>query len=159
MTIRKATRGDIPRISELYRQSDDFHFRNEPYVYRASPGPGRSDEYLAGLVDQAEGLLLVAEEAGEVVGFVYGYEERKGQLPIHRARVFFVLDNIAVDERRRGRGYGTALLRAVIDHAREKAYDDITLNVYRFNAAAIRLYEKLGFAEVSRDMILKLQRR
>jgi ribosomal protein S18 acetylase RimI-like enzyme len=147
---------DIPRLGELYRQSDEFHFRNEPYVYRDSPEPGRSAEYLAGLVEQEDGLLLVAEDAGEVVGFAYGYEERKGQLPLHRPRVFFVLDNIAVDGRCRGRGYGSSLLRAVIDHAREKGYDDVMLNVYRFNADAIRLYEKLGFTELSRDMILKL---
>jgi ribosomal protein S18 acetylase RimI-like enzyme len=156
MTIRKATVLDVPRIGELYRQSDEFHFRNEPYIYRESTEPARSDEYLAALAAQADGLLLVAEEAGEVVGFSYGYEERRGQLPLHRPRVFFVLDNIAVDGRCRGRGYGEALMRGVIDHAREKAYDDVTLNVYRFNADAIRLYEKMGFTEISRDMILKL---
>ena len=156
MIIRKAESGDKTRIAELYWQSDDFHFRNEPYFYQSTSASCRSDEYLTDCIARADGLFLVAEDALEIVGFAYGYEECKGHFPFHRKRTYFCLDNIVVDRDRRGRGYGSALMQELIEHSRRKAYDDIILNVYHFNADAIRLYEKLGFTELSRDMILKL---
>jgi len=35
-------------------------------------------------------------------------------------------------------------------------YNDILLNVYKFNENAIKLYEKMGFKILTQDMILKL---
>jgi RimJ/RimL family protein N-acetyltransferase len=52
---------------------------------------------------------------------------------------------MAVAEEWRGRGVGSALMRACIDSARERGIHKLALNVWPHNEAAIRLYEKFGF--------------
>jgi diamine N-acetyltransferase len=156
MTIRKAETADIPAIARLYWESDNFHFRHESWIYRETTESHRSEEYLSGCIDQADGLFIVADDEGPVAGFAYGYEESRGHFPFHRQRTFFCLENIVVEEGLRGRGIGRELLKAVIAHARLRGYSDVTLNVYSFNVGAIRLYEEFGFGELARDMILKL---
>lgn len=82
------------------------------------------------------------------------YEAVKSALPsaeiyvyVHRDRIAgFIgtnekhIEGIFVDRADRNRGIGTALLNQVMN---EKA--DLTLNVYKKNANAIRFYEKNGF--------------
>ena len=45
----------------------------------------------------------------------------------------------------RGQGLGTALLQAVLDHARERGCTYIDLNTTQADEAACHLYEKFGF--------------
>ena len=48
----------------------------------------------------------------------------------------------------RGKGYGEALVRALLEEARAASYGPVSLNVDRSNLAAIALYSKLGFRDV-----------
>ncbi|KAJ3879983.1 acyl-CoA N-acyltransferase [Lentinula edodes] len=51
-----------------------------------------------------------------------------------------------------GRGYATEVLRFVVDYAfRELALHRITLNVFGNNAAAIKVYKRVGFVEEGRQ--------
>jgi RimJ/RimL family protein N-acetyltransferase len=50
----------------------------------------------------------------------------------------------------RGRGVGSALVRAAIDWAREHGLHKLCLEVFAHNTAAIGLYSKLGFVEEGR---------
>ena len=52
---------------------------------------------------------------------------------------------MAVAERWRGRGVGTALMQSCVDWAREQGVHKLALQVWPHNDAAIRLYEKFGF--------------
>ena len=58
---------------------------------------------------------------------------------------------IAVVPNARGKGVGTALLRALLERARADGYPSISLSVDRANAGAIGLYERYGFARVGED--------
>jgi len=55
--------------------------------------------------------------------------------------------SIAVDPDQRGRGVGTALLRALCERARRDGIAALSLSVERDNPA-LQLYERLGFVEV-----------
>ena len=50
----------------------------------------------------------------------------------------------------RGRGIGTMLVEALIEHCREVGIERIFLEVRESNAAAVGLYEHLGFHEIGR---------
>jgi RimJ/RimL family protein N-acetyltransferase len=52
-----------------------------------------------------------------------------------------------VDRDWRGRGAGSALVRAAVDWAREQGLHKLSLEVFTHNEAAIALYRKSGFAE------------
>jgi RimJ/RimL family protein N-acetyltransferase len=55
-----------------------------------------------------------------------------------------------VDRDWRGRGAGSALVRAAIDWARGQGLHKLSLEVFAHNEAAIALYRKSGFAEEGR---------
>src|SRR6266487_2501165 len=55
-----------------------------------------------------------------------------------------------VDRDWRGRGVGSALVRAAIDWARDQRLHKLCLEVFAHNAAAIALYRKSGFVEEGR---------
>lgn len=156
ITIRDAAAPDYPAIAALHLESDLFHHEHLPYIYERTSESHRSEAYIADQIDDENSVFLVAERAGRVVGFSYGYREEKGRLPFHRKRTYLVLDNVVVRQDFRGRGIGKALLEETVSRARALGYDDILLNVYRFNAAAIALYESVGFEPLAQDMILKL---
>lgn len=74
------------------------------------------------------------------------------------ARPFFVrplgerellLHSLAVAERARGMGVGTALLAAVEAYAREHGFEAVVLEVVNTNPGARRLYERNGYVEVA----------
>jgi RimJ/RimL family protein N-acetyltransferase len=47
----------------------------------------------------------------------------------------------------RGKGIGSQLLSAVLDHAKKFGLEKVELHVYTSNVAAIALYKKFGFEE------------
>jgi ribosomal protein S18 acetylase RimI-like enzyme len=55
---------------------------------------------------------------------------------------------VAVVPNARGKGCGSALLRALLDRARADGYHALSLSVDRHNAGAIALYEHYGFSQV-----------
>ncbi len=56
--------------------------------------------------------------------------------------------NIAVDPMQRRRGYASALLADLLEHARARSITAIALEVRRSNEAAIALYARHGFQTV-----------
>ncbi|MBW2612478.1 MAG: GNAT family N-acetyltransferase [Deltaproteobacteria bacterium] len=65
---------------------------------------------------------------------------------------------IIVAPDKRAAGYGEHLCRALLRLARQKGCREISLNVYRENTSAHRLYTSAGFREVierSRPVTLK----
>jgi GNAT superfamily N-acetyltransferase len=91
----------------------------------------------ARLADLAS-ATFVATEDREDVGLIVGsrYEGSPGT-----AGLFAMW----VQPERRGRGIAQALVRAVIAWARAAGYARLLLDVGDWNAAAIRLYERMGF--------------
>ena len=58
---------------------------------------------------------------------------------------------IAVVPSKRGHGIGDALLKSLLDRAREAGYACLSLSVDSQNAGAIRLYERHGFEQTGDD--------
>ena len=78
---------------------------------------------------------FLAEVDGEVVGYLHLYPSHHG----------FGEIGMAVAKEWRGRGVGSALMQAAIEHARGRGLHKLTLDVFAHNESAIALYEKFGF--------------
>ncbi|WP_214763946.1 GNAT family N-acetyltransferase [Exiguobacterium sp. s141] len=52
----------------------------------------------------------------------------------------------------RGHGYAKLLMREALDTFKQMGHTDVRLNVYAHNQTAMRLYEQLGFTDVSKFM-------
>lgn len=58
------------------------------------------------------------------------------------------LQQFMIDKRYQNKGYGTASLRLILSQLSEESrYDQVEVCVSKDNAAALRVYEKLGFAD------------
>lgn len=73
-----------------------------------------------------------------------------GGIHVDASRHGFGELGMMVDRDWRGRGVGTALVRAAIDWARGQGLHKLCLEVFPHNTAGIALYTKCGFAEEGR---------
>lgn len=129
--IRNATPDDVSFIRALEEQAETAaHWNSREYDALFSPGAPRRF------------VLIAADEAetSQLCGFVIarcGVDE-------------WEIENVVVADQHRRSGLGTALLSQLLQQARESSITSVLLEVRHSNAAARRLYEKLGFSEVSR---------
>jgi ribosomal protein S18 acetylase RimI-like enzyme len=102
-----------------------------------------------GLESAGSHVLIVQSEAGERIGSLW--------LGPHPTRTDhgFVYD-LVIDESMRGRGFGRAAMLAGEDVLRKDGKSAVGLNVFGFNAVALRLYEALGYKVVGTQMTKKL---
>ena len=102
----------------------------------------------------AEGLLdthslTVAEEFGHRVGILWigpSRDKRSGPW----------INDIAIDEQHRGRGFGRELMLEAERMARAAGETSLGLNVFGGNAAAIALYTSLGYKVDAQQMSKQL---
>lgn len=96
-------------------------------------------------VDAVTYLIAVRDDDGAIVGTVTGVDHQVLFAdPEHGSSLW----SLAVDPAARLPGIGEALTRAVADHFRRAGRAYLDLSVAHDNAAAIGLYEKLGFRRV-----------
>ena len=124
LVIRSAVLNDVPAILALEQQAPGAaHWTREQY------------NQLVG-----SGVVLVAEEAGELCGFVCA-QAVAGEWEI---------ENVVVAAGFLRRGIANELTRALIQRAKNEAASALLLEVRGSNLAARGLYEKHGFREVGR---------
>jgi L-amino acid N-acyltransferase YncA len=100
-------------------------------------------------VDIAERTAqFAATIAGTVVAVADG--QVVGMLHVEATRHGFGEVGMCVDRGWRGRGVGSALMRAAISGAREQGLHKLSLEVFAHNAAGIALYRRAGFTEEGR---------
>ena len=92
-------------------------------------------------------VMLVAEEDGRPLGLAFGLFDKE------RPKIGHV-GGMWVDPAARGLGAGQALLDAAIAWARGRELESLELWVTEGNGAALRLYERLGFADTGRRDVL-----
>lgn len=143
MNIRFADAGDIPGLLALLLQVGEVHHRLRPDIFRA--GALKYDEpTLRRLLEMPDRPIFVAEEAGTVAGYVFGILQITENDPVLRDRRVLYIDDLCVDESRRGQGIATALYNRAAEYARELHCDAVTLNVWCGNEGAMKFYEKSG---------------
>lgn len=85
--------------------------------------------------------MIVAEESGTVVGFIWMGEE----VDLYTGRPHGHISDLAVARSSEGKGIGKALLARAEEWARERRYEWLTLSTFPQNEGAVRLYRRSGF--------------
>ena len=156
MDIRFAQARDIPDMIELLRQVGEVHHQIRPDLFRA--GAQKYDEAaLEKLLADPNRPILAAVEKGALLGYAFCILQVTEGDPVLRDRKVMYIDDLCVDEIRRGQGVAGALYRAVCDYARELDCDAVTLNVWCGNDRAMAFYEKCGLKppKVGMEYVLK----
>ncbi len=140
--VRKAKIGDIPSIIYLLHQVNMVHHVIRPDLFK--PNTTKYDEQeLRTLLDNDNKPIFIYDD-GEVLGHAFCMitEVRDDKL-LQNIKTLYI-DDICVDEKARGKHVGRALYKYVRDYARSIGCNNITLNVWEGNDAALNFYRNMG---------------
>jgi len=134
VAIRTLSAQDVATAQEIVRR---FHTRNV------------SDRHLASVLASAANLLLVAEDVGCLLGFLFAHWIDR--LPSEAHQLFIY--EVEVTEKHRRAGVGFALLTKALACARERNARAFVLTNHS-NPAAAALYRKAGGVVKNGDDVL-----
>ena len=111
--------------------------------------------------------IFVAEDAGFVAGYCFCQLRKIAGSSVLTDRTELYIDDLCVDETRRGQGiaktlyehvtsFAKALYAYVADFAKTRGCAFITLNVWCGNDTAMKFYEKAGMTPRNIHMEMKL---
>ena len=154
--VRLATSADLPRLGRLGALLVEVHHAFDPQ--RFLPARDRMPADYAGfLLRQLENpsvVVLVADDAGDVVGYAYAVVEGYDYMALRGPAG--VLHDIIVDPEYRGRGVGRRLLEAVMECMRERGAPRLLLSTAARNEAAQWLFASVGFRPTMIEMTYEL---
>ena len=130
--FRVATAGDEAAIRRLFVEL----LRT---IFHTQEVEGYPARYVGLFFTGGEDEILVAEQAGMVVGFLSLESHREGEPP------FLYLDDFSVTAACRGQGIGSRLLDMAEEYAAALGLGEIHLHVERDNLGARRLYQRRSF--------------
>ncbi|MGI8929292.1 MAG: GNAT family N-acetyltransferase [Candidatus Limnocylindrales bacterium] len=147
VTIRRATRDDIPSLAELDVVLPQH--QTGTAVFSRLPIP-TVEEALADIeadFDNPSYATFVAEHAGRIVGAAIGcsLELSPGHTPLMRPRSAGFLGFAAVRPSARGLGVGRALGETIIAWSRDEGYEWVATDWRSTNVQANRSWLALGF--------------
>jgi len=144
ITFRPAVADDADGITRTYMESAESHARLDPERYWIPDMETIAARYRQGrqLPESADdGITLVAELDGEIVGFV---DVRLDQSPdpMHRELTYCHVVEIAVSSRHQSRGIGGRLLQAAEDWGRQQGAEFASLEYLAENVRAGDFYQR-----------------
>ena len=145
--VRAAEPGEEARVIPLY----EWLFA-PPGTEPPSWEPRRAEVALRQAIDSHDSAVLVADDGGELVGFITAYQDLHSVRFGYRAWV----EDFAVHPGRRSLGIGKALLDAAKDWARERGATHLELDSGDARLDAHRFYEREGPSWTSRSYAWEL---
>ncbi len=142
--IRRADKQDIPGLMKLLVQVDMVHHNGRPDIFKG-PATKYNEEELEELLQKEDTPVFVCVgEDGKILGHAFCIHKQILNDHVLTDIKTLYIDDICVDENCRGEHVGSDLYHAVLDHAREKGFYNVTLNVWSCNPGALKFYETMG---------------
>lgn len=132
---------DFKRVNKLAKQVHELHVNWRPDLF-LSVDEVISKECFEETIQAKE--IFVAKIQDEIVGYItFNIKEKSN--PSMRYRRQLQIEAICVDEKNRGKGIGTELLKHIKEFGKENNCTDLYLTVNKENKNAIKVYEEFGF--------------
>jgi ribosomal protein S18 acetylase RimI-like enzyme len=155
MITRLANPGDHEAIFPMLRQHRLRHQQLDPALYRLHPDTERRFLRWVGEVgEDPRTTLLVAEDQGHIVGFLYAIIQR--DLPIYLHDEFAVIPEWWVEPAFRRRGAGRALIELLTKELAAVGVCQLRVRTAAGDADARALLEQCGFHEGACEMVKEL---
>jgi len=123
--------------------------------------PGFRKPYSKNMIKKVKdnnGIIILAYDKNEVVGYVAGIIERKTKedlLEVKPIKECKILD-LFVFEKCRGLGLGKKLMKMAEDYFKKKSCKKANIDVFEPNTYAHNFYRKLGYSDRVIEMIKEL---
>ena len=147
MNIRRATPEDMPGINKLLHQVLMVHHNGRPDLFKANVKKYTDEELEKIIADDKTPIFVAVEEnapAGEILGYAFCvfWQHRDNNILTDVKTLY--IDDLCVDEEKRGLHIGKNLYEYVLVFAKAQRCYNVTLNVWSCNEAAMGFYEKCG---------------
>jgi GNAT superfamily N-acetyltransferase len=150
VTIRQATRGDLAALLQFQQGVVEAERAFDPTLK-----DGSIHYYdIAALISSPDVHFLVAECGSDLVGCGFARIEAAKHYLKHPMHAYLGL--MYVDPTHRGQSVNGKIVDALKTWCRARQITELRLEVYSGNRAAIRAYQKQGFAEHMLEMRLGL---
>lgn len=144
MEIRRAADQDIPGIHKLLSQVLDVHHAGRPDLFKANARKYTDEELAVILKDDGRPIFAAVEEDGTLLGYAFCiFQQHENDNILTDIRTLYI-DDLCVDEERRGQHVGRQLYQHVLAFAKAQGCYNVTLNVWACNESALRFYEACG---------------
>lgn len=156
IVIRRATPADVEAVGRLGALLLRVHYDFDRLRFMR-PGESAAEGYawfLGTQLDEPDSLVLVADRAHEVIGYLYAGIEPRNWKEL-REEAGFIHDVLVTDEHR-GAGVAEALMREAFAWMRERGVPRVLLWTAASNPRARRLFERLGFRPTMTEMTMEL---
>ena len=154
--LRPADKADLPVLGRLGAALIRIHHDFDPLRFLTPPDDAEAGYawFLGTQMQDADACVFVAEQEGEVVGYVYGGLEPMSWRELRDAAGF--IHDVVVADTHRGRGIGEALVQRASDWLRGHGAPRVLLWTAQRNVAAQRLFLRLGFRPTMIEMTREL---
>ena len=156
MEIRRAINQDMEDINRLLLQVCLVHHRGRPDLFKYGAKKYTDEQLRALIADDSRPIFVAVGEDDHVAGYAFCvFQQHTGDNILTDIRTLYI-DDLCVDENRRGQHLGSQLYPYVLDFARENGCYNVTLNVWSCNEAAMKFYEACGLKpqKVGMEVIL-----
>lgn len=140
-----ATELDLPTICALGAEVNALHVSAWPQIFRAAETPSQDADFWRDYLGKPDAIIVLAKLNSQTIGMA------TAQLVTETASLlqpmtFCRIGSVCVTEAERGKGVGHQLMQYVETWAASCGASDVRLNVWKFNARAVSLYEELGYS-------------
>ena len=144
--IVRAEERHISDIDKLWLEFMRFHQDIDPiFTPRDGAVPNFEEDQVRRLMKSEDGLVLVALDEGQVVG--YSLSEIKGPMKGYKLEKFGAVGHVAVTAHYRRRGIGEEILREILKWFQSRNIDRVELEVLAKNPVAYSFWKKHGFTD------------
>jgi len=146
MIIRPLKANEVDKLLVLWKEfMNDPSAIDGPLIIADDENTGKMREFVGKLVAEEPRQVLVAEEGGELVGYLIFQKQAK--MALRTIRQWGYISDLYVDPSFRSRGIGKALLKRCLAELESLGVSHVRLNVWSENHRAMRLYKESGFRE------------
>jgi ribosomal protein S18 acetylase RimI-like enzyme len=156
MKILKYNESDILQLMELIKELKAFEGQYDEDYLTGDESNNLLIEEITKPVNSGYGEIFVAEEMGQIIGFISFNTDIKNMEGIFaKVQVVYVSD-IVVQKYHRGKGVGKLLLAEAENYARLKGIKYLKLVLFDKNISAKKFYESNGFENYEVTMLKEL---
>lgn len=156
MKVRMAAEKDIPRIHDLLAQVEMVHHEGRPDLFKYGQSKYTDGQLREILKDKKRPVFAAVDDNDCLQGYAFCvFQQHLNDNILTDIKTLYI-DDLCVEEKKRGMHIGSILYEAVLDFAREHGCYNVTLNVWSCNESAMKFYQHCGLKpqKVGMEVIL-----
>lgn len=144
MYIRRARKEDLNGINKLLHEVLMIHHNGRPDLFKADTKKYSDEELMEIIEDDAKPIFVGVDENEQILGYAFClFQQHKEDNILTDIKTLYI-DDLCVDQEKRGMHIGKQLYEYVLTYAKEQDCYNVTLNVWSCNQNALKFYETCG---------------